>query len=97
MSYEISGRRLSLRTRADRPFEFLLGVEVRDDRGGSATASRCVRFEPGCDRPVRYLPPWAEYRTVYLERFGVVEVSEPPEQEGPPVGVTIRSGSRTST
>jgi hypothetical protein len=97
MSYEISGRRLTLRTRAKRAFEFLLGVEVRDDRGGSADASRCVRYEPGCDRPVRYLPPWAEYRTVYLERFGVVEVPEPPEEEGPPVDVTIRSGSRTST
>jgi hypothetical protein len=97
LSYRISGRRLTLRTRADHAFEFLLGVEVHDDRGGSAEASRCVRFKPGCDRDVRYIPLWAEYRSVYLERFGVVEVPERPGQEGPPVDLTTGPGPRTST
>jgi hypothetical protein len=96
--YEVAGRRLTLRTRADRAFEFLLSVEVRDDRGGSANASRCIRFEPSCEKDVRYVPRWEEYRAVYLQRFGVVEAAPPARGEGgPPGDVTIRAGSRTST
>jgi hypothetical protein len=96
MQYTVSGRRLELRTKADAAFEFLLEVRVQDQRGESAEASRCVRFEPGCDRDVRYLPPWREYLDVYLARFGVVEVPERSSDDGPPE-ITIRSGSRTST
>lgn len=96
LHYEVSGRRLELRTKADRAFEFLLEVRVEDEKGQAAESSRCVRFEPGCERDVRYVPPWAEYLDVYRTRFGVVEVPERPAEEGPPV-VTIRSGSRTST
>lgn len=97
LTYDVAGRRLTLRTHADRAFEFLLGVEVRDDRGGSAGASRCIRFEPTCERDVRYVPRWDEYRTVYLQRFGVVEAPAPAKGEDGPGDVTIRAGSRTST
>ncbi|MGH2672013.1 MAG: hypothetical protein ACRDHC_03445, partial [Actinomycetota bacterium] len=98
LHYEVSGRRLELRTKANEAFEFFLDVRVEDERGVDAESSRCVRFEPGCALDVRYVPPWREYLDVYLARFGVVEVPERMIDEGPSgPDVTIRSGSRTST
>jgi hypothetical protein len=74
VNYEASGTRLILTTKAERPFEFFLRVEVWNKEGNTGEASRCVRYKPSCKETIRYVPTWTEYRDAHLEWFGIAEV-----------------------
>ncbi len=87
--YQVQGRRLVLSVDGDRPFEFLLRAVVADGEGNTVTAHRCVRFENTCTTPGRYLPSWPEFKAVYTEHFGIVEVER--ERRSSPVPQSDRA------
>lgn len=75
--YHLAGTSLVLSVTGNRLVEMLLSVTVSDGDGNSASAKRCVRYEPTCPGPVRYTPGYAEYRSAWLTHFGIVEVPVP--------------------
>ena len=75
--YHLAGTSLVLSVTANRLVEMLLSVTVTDGDGNSASAKRCVRYEPTCLGLVRYTPAFAEYRSAWLTHFGIVEVPVP--------------------
>jgi len=75
--YVLAGTSLVLSVTSKQPVEMLLSVTVTDSNGNSATAKRCVRYEPTCARLVRYTPTFAEYKSAWLTHFGIVEVPAP--------------------
>lgn len=75
VAYEEDGRQLVLGTRSRTAFEFLLGVTVTDAEGTSASAERCVRYEPVCREIRRHLPTFAQYQAAFRQHFGLVELA----------------------
>ncbi|MGV9711580.1 hypothetical protein ACWDTI_13055 [Gordonia sp. NPDC003424] len=76
--YTASGTSLALDVTSSVAVEMRVSVTVVDDQTRTASAQRCVRFEPTCTRVIRTTPTFEAFRGQYLKEFGIVATQGAP-------------------